>query len=401
MPATVRIYPLVRLFAALTLMTIGGAAMYAIIVSLKPLATEFGTGRGVASLPYTLTMIGYGIGGILMGRISDRVGVMWPALFGSFMLAGGFYVASQVETLWQLCVVQGLMIGLLGSSATFAPLVADISHWFVRRRGIAVAIVISGNYLAGATWPPIIQGIIDEDSWRGAYQTLSLFCLVAMPLLALLLYKPAPIIHDEAATTSGPGGYRPLGMAPNSLQCIVCFAGIGCCAAMAMPQVHIIAYVTDLGFEAKDGAIMLSIALTSGIVSRIISGLICDRIGGLNTLLLGSVLQMITLFLYLPFKSLAALYIISALFGLSQGGIVPSYTIIVRTFFKAKDAGWRIGVSLFFTLLGMALGGWMAGAIYDLTGSYDVAFINAIAFNIANLALAVELRRRAERFAAA
>ena len=400
MPSETRIYPLIRLFVALALMTIGGAGMYAIVVSLKPLAAEFGTGRGAASLAYTLTMIGYGLGGILMGRISDRVGVLWPALFGGFILAGGFYFASQVETLWQLCVVQGLIIGLLGSSTTFAPLVADISHWFVRRRGIAVAIVISGNYLAGAIWPPIIQDIIDEDSWRGAYQTLSLFCLIAMPLLALLLYKPAPVIHEESGATSGACGSRPLGMAPNTLQCVVCFAGIGCCAAMAMPQVHIIAYATDLGFEAKDGAIMLAITLGCGIVSRIISGLICDRIGGLNTLLLGSALQMIALCLYLPFKSLEALYVISALFGLSQGGIVPSYTIIIRTFFKAKDAGWRIGVSLFFTLLGMALGGWMAGAIYDLSGSYDAAFINAIAFNIANLALAVGLRRRAERFAA-
>jgi len=401
MPTETRIYPLIRLFAALALMTIGGAAMYAIIVSLKPVATEFDTGRGAASIPYTLTMLGYGLGGILMGRISDRVGVLWPVLFGSFMLSGGFFVASQVENLWQLCVVQGLMIGLLGSSATFAPLVADISHWFTRNRGIAVAIVISGNYLAGVVWPLIIQNFINEESWRSAYQSLSLFCLIAMPLLALIIYKSAPVSHEEAKTSTSPGGDRPLGMAPSSLQCIVCFAGIGCCAAMAMPQVHITAYVTDLGFEAIDGARMLSIALGCGIVSRIVSGVICDRIGGLNTLLLGSALQMLALCLYLPFKSLEALYIISALFGLSQGGIVPSYTIIVRTFFNAKDAGWRIGVSLFFTLLGMALGGWMAGAVYDLTGSYDAAFINAIAFNIANLALAVGLRRRAERFAAA
>ena len=164
---------------------------------------------------------------------------------------------------------------------------------------------------------------------------------------------------------------------------------------MAMPQVHIIAYVTDLGFEAKDGAVMLAITLGCGIISRLISGLVSDRIGGLNTLLLGSTLQMLALCLYLPFKSLSALYIIAALFGLSQGGIVPSYTIIVRTYFKARDAGWRIGLALFFTLLGMAFGGWLAGAIYDLTGSYDAAFINAIAFNVGNLALALELRRRA------
>lgn len=401
MPPSSQLYPIVRLFTSLALMTIGGAGMYAIVVSLKPIAAEFGTGRGAASIPYTLTMIGYGVGGILMGKVSDRIGAMWPTLFGGLMLASGFYVASFAESLVQLCVIQGLMIGLLGSSATFAPLVADTSHWFDRRRGVAVGIVISGNYLAGAIWPPLIQDIIDEGTWRTAYQSLALFCAIVMPLLALVLMKRAPVSHETDVVEGGPGSDRPLGLAPNALQCIVCFAGVGCCVAMAMPQVHIIAYVTDLGFEAKDGARMLAIALGCGIISRVVSGMISDRIGGLNALLLGSTLQLMALMLYLQFRSLEALYVLSALFGLSQGGIVPSYTIIVRTYFKAKDAGWRIGVSLFFTLLGMALGGWIAGAIYDLTGSYDAAFINAIAFNIANLALALELRRRANRFAIA
>ena len=395
------VYPVVRLFASLTLMTIGGSGMYAMVVSLKPVAIEFGTGRGAASIAYTLTMLGYGVGGILLGRISDRIGVFWPAMSGSFMLAAGFAVASQAESLWQLCVVQGLMIGMLGSAVTFAPLVADTSHWFVRRRGIAVGIVISGNYLAGAIWMPVIQNMVNSDGWRGAYETLAVFCVLVMPVLAIILYERAPVEKEDSAADGTGRTERPLGMAPNMLQSCVCLAGIGCCVAMAVPQVHIIAYVTDLGFEAIHGAWMGTIALGCGIISRVVSGAISDRIGGLNTLLLGSGLQLLALCLYLPFKSLTALYLIAALFGLSQGGIVPSYTIIVRTFFKAADAGWRIGMALFFTLFGMALGGWLAGAIYDLTGSYDAAFINAIAFNIANLMIAAELRRRANRFGVA
>tara|TARA_Y100000739_G_scaffold229837_1_gene246577 strand:+ start:2072 stop:3283 length:1212 start_codon:yes stop_codon:yes gene_type:complete len=394
MPSWAEFYPLLRLFASLIIMTIGATGMYAVNVSLKPILVEFESSRAAASLPYAFTMIGYGLGGILMGKISDRFGVFWPVLFAGFMLSAGFAIASIADNLLQLCIIQAVMIGLLGSGATFAPLVADTSHWFTHRRGIAVGIVISGNYLAGAIWPPIIQDMIDAANWRTAYTTLAVITVSILPILSFILYRRPNIEHAEITSDSNGISGRPLGFAPNTLQCVICFAGIGCCIAMSVPQVHIIPYVTDLNFEARHGANMLAIMLGCGVVSRIVSGVICDRIGGLNTLLLGSALQLVVLILYLPFDSLTALYTLAALFGLSQGGIVPSYTIIVRTFFKAKDAGWRIGMALFFTMLGMAVGGWLAGALYDLTGSYELAFINAIGFNIANLAIAGMLRQR-------
>ena len=394
MPSRVEFYPLLRLFASLVIMTIGATGMYAVNVSLRPILVEFESSRAAASLPYAFTMIGYGLGGILMGKISDRFGVFWPVLFAGFMLSAGFAIASMADNLLQLCIIQAVMIGLLGSGATFAPLVADTSHWFTHRRGIAVGIVISGNYLAGAIWPPIIQDMIDAANWRSAYTTLAIITVSILPILSFILYKRPIIEHTEITSDSNGISDRPLGFTPNTLQCVICFAGIGCCIAMSVPQVHIIPYVTDLNFEARHGANMLAIMLGCGVVSRIVSGVICDRIGGLNTLLLGSALQLVVLVLYLPFDSLTALYTLAALFGLSQGGIVPSYTIIVRTFFKAKDAGWRIGMALFFTMLGMAVGGWLAGALYDLTGSYELAFINAIGFNIANLAIAGMLRQR-------
>ena len=394
MPSWAEFYPLLRLFASLIIMTIGATGMYAVILSLKPILVEFESSRAAASLPYAFTMIGYGLVGILMGKISDRFGVFWPVLFAGFMLSAGFAIASIADNLLQLCIIQAVMIGLLGSGATFAPLVADTSHWFTHRRGIAVGIVISGNYLAGAIWPPIIQDMIDAANWRTAYTTLAVITVSILPILSFILYRRPNIEHAEITSDSNGISGRPLGFAPNTLQCVICFAGIGCCIAMSVPQVHIIPYVTDLNFEARHGANMLAIMLGCGVVSRIVSGVICDRIGGLNTLLLGSALQLVVLILYLPFDSLTALYTLAALFGLSQGGIVPSYTIIVRTFFKAKDAGWRIGMALFFTMLGMAVGGWLAGALYDLTGSYELAFINAIGFNIANLAIAGMLRQR-------
>ncbi|MBO88353.1 MAG: MFS transporter [Rickettsiales bacterium] len=404
MSSRVKFYPLLRLFASLVIMTVGATGMYAVTVSLKPILIEFESSRAAASLPYAFTMIGYGLGGILMGKISDKFGVFWTVLFAGFMLSVGFAIASIADNLLQLCIIQAIMIGLLGSGATFAPLVADASHWFTKRRGIAIGIVISGNYLAGAIWPPIIQDMIDVGNWRTAYTTLAVIAASIIPVLSFLLYKRPNINNVESLSDpSGSNGIsnHPLGFAPNTLQCVICFAGIGCCIAMSVPQVHIIPYVTDLNFEARHGANMLAIMLGCGVISRIVSGVICDRIGGLNTLLLGSALQLIVLVLYLPFDSLTALYTLAALFGLSQGGIVPSYTIIIRTFFKAKDAGWRIGMALFFTMLGMAVGGWLAGALYDLTGSYELAFINAIGFNIANLAIATMLRQRLTKSRAA
>ena len=394
------IYPLVRLLTSLVLVTMGGAAMYAVIVVLKPVSFEFDVGRGVASLPYMMFMVTGGVGGVVMGRLADRFGVMMPALIGCVGLPAGMAGAAFAEEFWQFCVSLGVLSGLLGTSALFAPMAADISHWFTRRRGLAVAIVITGTYLAGALWPPIVQASLDARGWRETFIAIAiLMACVMLPLIALLYRKPAALIEAQAARMA-PGAGRPLGVAPGTLQCLICAAGLGCCIAMAAPQVHIVAHVTDLGYAAQHGAAMLSLMLGTGIVSRIGSGFISDRIGGLRTLLLGSVLQAVTLMAFLGADTLTLLYVVSAVFGLSQGGIVPSYTIIIRTFFPAHEAGRRVGWAMLFTFAGMALGGWMAGALYDLTGSYTASFINAVAFNVMNAAIVVFLAQRHRALAA-
>ncbi|HEX5739191.1 MAG TPA: MFS transporter [Hydrogenophaga sp.] len=393
-----------RLVVSLALMTLGGVGMYGVTVVLPPIQAEFGVARGDASLPYTLTMIGFGFGGILMGRLSDRFGVMVPVLGGAIGLGLGFMAAGVSTSLWQFSIAQGLLIGLLGTSATFAPLVADTSRWFTRRRGIALAICMSGNYLAGALWPPVIQHFIDSVGWRQTYIGIGVFCLALMLPLALVLRRrpPAqpgaePVAAARPTASPAPSGERPLGLSPGTLQALLCVAGVSCCVAMSMPQVHIVAYCTDLGFGAARGAEMLSIMLGMGIASRLISGWISDHIGGLRTLLLGSVLQTVALLMFLPFDGLVPLYLISGMFGLFQGGIVPSYALIVREHFSPLQAGARVGTVLMATLFGMALGGWMSGAIFDLTGSYQAAFINGIGFNLLNVAIVVFLLRRARR----
>src|SRR6266849_4803787 len=390
------LYACVRLAAALALMTIGGSGMYGMAVALAPVQAEFSAARGEASLPYTLMMVGFGLGGILMGRLSDRFGVVVPVVIGALSLGGGFVLAGLSASLWQFSLVHGVLIGLLGCSATFAPLVADTSLWFNRHRGIAVAICASGNYLAGAVWPPILQHFFDTAGWRATYIGTGVFCVGSMLALALLLRRRPPaleavspakefLVHRE----------RSLGLSPNALMILLAVAGVGCCVAMSMPQVHIVAYCGDLGYGAARGAEMLSLMLGFGIFSRIASGFLADRIGGVTTLLLGSVLQGVALLLYLFFDGLASLYVISALFGLFQGGIVPMYAVIVREYFSPQEAGTRLGIVLMATLFGMALGGWMSGVIFDLTGSYQAAFINGLLWNLVNVSIALWLLMRA------
>jgi MFS family permease len=357
---------------------------------------EFGVARADASLPYTLLMVGFGLGGIVMGKLADRFGVMLPVMIGAGGLGAGFVSAGLSGSLAGFAVAHGLLLGLLGSSATFAPLVADTSLWFVRRRGIAVAVCASGNYMAGAVWPPIVQHFVETVGWRSTYIGLGLFCALSMPLLALLLRQrpPAAVAAAVRRSNSAAPSTRPFGLSLGAAQSLLCLAGVACCVAMSMPQVHIVAYCTDLGYGAARGAQMLSLMLACGIVSRLGSGLICDRIGGLRTLLLGSLLQGVALLLFIPFDGLVSLYLISALFGLFQGGIVPSYAIIVREHFPPAEAGARVGTVLMATLFGMALGGWMSGKVFDLTGSYNAAFLNGIGWNVLNLSIVLLLMLR-------
>jgi MFS family permease len=399
----------VRLFVSLALMTIGGVGMYGSAVVLPAVQADFSVVRGDASLPYTMTLIGFGLGGIVMGRLADRFGVMAVVLTGTVFLGAGFVAAATAGSLWQFSLAHGLLIGMLGTSATFAPLVADTAQWFDRRRGIALAICMSGNYLAGVVWPPAMQFFIDSVGWRSTYVGLGVVCVATMLPLALVLRSrpPRAVMPAPGATPAAPSrsaGFvgrsdplRPLGLHPNLLQLLLCVAGVACCVAMSMPQVHIVAYCTDLGFGAARGAEMLSLMMASGIVSRLLSGWISDHIGGLHTLLLGSVLQGAALLMFLPSEGLVPLYVVSGLFGLFQGGIVPAYALIVREYFTPLQAGARVGTVLMATLLGMALGGWLSGAIFDWTGSYRAAFVNGIAWNGLNLAIVLFLIHRSRR----
>jgi len=387
-----------RLAAAIALATVGSVPMWSVVVVLPAVQAEFGTARADASLPYTMTMVGFVVGGVVMGRLADRFGVMVPLLIGTVSLALGAVAAALSPSLIVLGLAYGVLMSCFGSAAVFGPLIADTSLWFDRRRGIAVALAASGNYISGTIWPPLLQWAVTAVGWRQAHLAIAATALVTMLPLALMLRRRAPMPPPRPAAAKGAPAAAPLGLPPNLLQTILGVAGIGCCVAMAMPQVHIVAYCVDLGYGAQRGAEMLSVMLAFGIVSRLAFGAVMDRIGGLGTLALGSALQGIALLLFLPADGMVALYVVSAVFGLFQGGIVPSYAMIVRENFPPEQAGTRVGIALSSTLVGMALGGWMAGAIFDATGSYHAAMWNGIAWNLLNLAVALWLLRRGMRW---
>jgi MFS family permease len=384
-----------RLGVTVLLGTIACVGMWSMSVALPAVQAEFGVARADASLPFTFAMIGFGAGAVLHGRIADRFGIVPALVLGAVTLALGYIATSYATSVWQYAVLYGI-IGF-GGAAGFGPLIADISHWFSRRRGIAVTIAASGNYLAGVVWPPIVHHFIDAVGWRTTHFGIGVFCLVTILPLTLLLRRRLPAAAEAKAGADAALALARLGISPGSLQKILMIAGLACCIAMAIPQAHIVAYCGDLGYGPARGAEMLSLMLAAGIVSRIASGFVADRIGALATLLIGSTMQGIALFLYLWFDGLTSLYVITILFGAFQGGIQPMYAVIAREYFPPQEAATRYGVVLSVMLIGMAIGGWTSGAIFDLTSSYGAAFLHGVLWNLANVLIVAWLLLRPGR----
>ncbi len=375
-----------RLAASTTLSMVGGIGMWCLPVALPAVQADLGITRADVSLAYSMNMLGFVAGGVVIGRLVDRRGVVFASIVSAIGMAAGFALAP-LGSLLALFAAAQVLIGF-SAAATFAPLVADISHWFEKRRGVAVAIAASGNYIAGAVWPPIIEPLIADHGWRMTYGSLSLLCLLTMIPLALTLKRRPPDHAEAGATVVTRRSLAALGLSPRTLQALLVLAGVSCCVAMSMPQVHIVAYCADLGYGVARGAEMLSLMLGFGIVSRVASGWLSDRVGGAMTLLIGATLQGLALAFYLVDDGLTSLYVASALFGLFQGGIVPSYAIIIREYFPAREAASRVGLTISATIVGMALGGWMGGVLFDVTGSYRAAFINGIGWNLLNVSIA-------------
>jgi len=377
-------YAFSRLASSVLIATLAGAGMWAVIVVLPKAQLEFGVDRAAASAPYTMTMLGFAFGTIVFGRVADRVGIALPLLISGLCLGAGFLLAAMAPSLLVFSAAHLLLIGV-GAAAGFAPLMADISHWFVKKRGLAVVVVASGNYVAGAVWPLIMNWLMPQIGWRETYGAIGVF-VGATVIASSLLMRRRPsmqVIADAEAATRVAGAAS--GISPRLLMALLIVAGFSCCAAMSMPQVHIVAYCGDLGYGVTRGAEMLSLMLFLGIISRIGSGFVADAIGGAPTLFIGSMMQGVALLLYLHFQGLTSLFVVSGIFGLFQGGIVPMYAVICRELMPPREAGIRIGIVVSATIFGMAFGGYFSGVIYDLTHSYRMAFLNGVGWNALNL----------------
>lgn len=366
---------------------VGSIGMWASIVVLPAMQEEFGVDRAVATFPYTFSMVGFALGTIIMGRALDKWGITPVLVTSAGFLALGFGGSALSPEIMLVAYLHGF--SGFGAGASFAPIIADASQWFMRRRGIAVALAASGNYLAGAIWPTPIAWIMADHGWRGAYGAIAVLVLVVVVPGALLLRRQIDEASTHIATSAAAAKVRATGLTPRSLQILLIIAGIGCCVAMSMPQVHIVALCIDRGFGAVAGAEMLSLMLFGGVFSRLGFGMLADRIGGLKVLLMGSILQCLALCLFLIQGDMASLYLISFIFGLSQGGIVPSYAIVVREFLPPLEAGRRVGLVMSATIVGMAFGGWFTGWLYDQSGSYALAIWNGVGWNLMNIAIVI------------
>lgn len=383
-------YSWFRLLITFLIGTSLNIGMWAIVIVLPDIQKEFNFNRGEVSVLFSFTMVGFALGNFILGKLVDKYGIILTLLFASLSVVLGFFISAFSYSLILLSFCH-VMIGF-GTAAGFGPLMSDISFWFSKRRGIAVSVAASGNYFSGIIWPILISAVfINTFDWRFLYVLFGIIAVIlTIPLSFLLRKKIEKSILDKETTKANQKLSEKF-ISPRLLLIILIMASIACCVAMSMPQIHIVALCVDLGFSPIVGTNMLSLMLAGGVISRIISGVAVDYFGGFKVLLVGSSLQCLALFLYLPFDGLTSLYLVSLIFGLAQGGIVPSYAVILREYLPPQNIAAKIGIVLMATIFGMAFGGWISGFIFDLSGSYSLAFLNGIIWNVINILLIIYL----------
>jgi MFS family permease len=378
------------------MLSVSFGAPLLVVVALRPIAADLGGTRSVPALASSLAYFGAGAGGMLMGWLAGRTSTRLTTLIGGAMLGCGLLLASGGAA-WQLVAGFGLLVGLLGNGALYPPMMTYVSLWFDRRRGTALALVSSGQYVAGAVWPTVFERAIAAYGWQRVMLGYGIFAACVILPLAALVLRPPPRPPLGSTAAAGPAaGAQVLGLRPDVALGLLAFASFLCCIPMAMPAAHLVAFCGDLGIAGSRGAAMLSVLLTAAFIARQLWGWVSDRFGGLNTVIAGNICQAIGMAAFLTTQDEAGLFFIAAAFGLGFSGIVPAYVLAVRELFPAAEAAWRVPALLFLSLSGMAAGAWLAGFLYDRFGYYAIAWEVGIGCNLAALALLgmLALRRR-------
>ena len=377
----------IRLVLVFFICGIGFIGMWSVVMIMPAIQDEFKIDRSTMVIPYILTMIGFGIGNIIVGKYTDQYGIIKPIIYAFCLLILVYLISIISKNIVMLSIFQCLL-GL--SSATFfGPMMADITKFFKKNRGLAVSIIASSQHLAGAAWPFLLEYFLKSGDWRKSHILIAIVCLIFVPPICYFIFKMKPVKNFEISNLKLKkySEQNKINLSNKHLQILLMIAGIGCCIGMSTPQVHIIPICMDNGYDIGIGNEILSIMLFCAVISRILFGYISDKIGPVETLLLGSILQAITLSLFIPFNDINSLFIISILFGLSQGGIVPSYALIVRKYLPEKQVAERVGLVIFMTVIGMSIGGWMSGKIFDITNSYTLGFLNSVFWNLINISI--------------
>ena len=381
-----------RLAIIFAMSVIGTAGMWSVVIILPNIQNEFTLDRAASTYPYVATMFGYGFGNVIIGRMLDKIGIKKPIIFALSLLVTSYVLSFFAKNVFWLSTIQ-FFLGF-SAAAFFGPMMADISNYFYKRKGLAVSLVASGQHLCGAIWPFVIKDFIIEGDWRNAHLFIALVCSILIPILFYFLGNKVPKMNNEQKLTTRDEDINSkvnLSISNRQIQILLMIAGVLCCVAMSMPQVHIVPLCIDNGYGLAVGTEILSFMLFAAVASRVIFGFLSDKIGPIQTLILGSSLQAISLTMFLPFNSQLSLYIVAICFGLSQGGIVPIYAVIISKFLPSNEVAERVGWLIFATIIGMSLGGWLSGEIYDFTNSYRLAFINGIFWNIMNLCIMIYL----------
>ena len=386
---------------ALIVMAVAFGAPWITVVGLKSIAAEVNGERSIPALAGALVWLGSGVGGILMGRIAERVGVRWTVIGGSAMIAAGLALSTLGPSL-PLYIGHGLFIGMLGLGGINAPFYIYVSRWFDRRRGSALALISSGSFLAGAIWPSIFERAIAYAGWRHAmlyYAAVELVIIVPAAIIVLEAPPESPLRFTPSSAARGTD--RVLGWPPNLVFLLQACAIFTCCVPMSMPQAHLVAYCSDLGISAVHGAAMLSVLLAMAFISRQVWGAMSDRLGGLYTMLAGSACQTVGLAAFLLTQNELGLFAVSAAFGFGFSGLVPANILASRELFPVGEAYWRIPTLLLCSGTGMATGSWMGGVLYDHFGYYAPAFATGVAVSMINFMIISTLAFRRSQFAPA